>query len=77
VSPTDDWTAAIFVADTAGSTLADWGQPVTTKAHLKSGTNDLDLGGAKGSAVLVWILDRGDAPGRAGAELDELTVTAR
>jgi serine/threonine-protein kinase len=77
LSPTSDWTVAIYVADSAGPALADWGPPVTTKAHLEAGTNDLDLDGAKGSALLVWILDRGDAPGRAGAELDELTVSAR
>jgi hypothetical protein len=77
VSPTDDWTAAIYVADAPKATLAEWGRPVTTKAHLGAGTNDLDLHGTRGGAVLVWILDRGDAPGRAGAEIDELTVTAR
>ena len=34
-------------------------------------------GGAKGGAVLVWILDRGDAPGRAAAQLDEVSLTTR
>jgi hypothetical protein len=37
----------------------------------------LDLGGRRGGAVLIWILDRGDAAGRAPAAISEVRVTAR
>jgi serine/threonine-protein kinase len=75
-SPTNDWKVAVYVADAAGTSLADWGDPVETRDHLKKGTNEIDLHGAHGSSVLVWILDRGDAAGRAGAQLDEVRLTS-
>ena len=70
-SPTNDWSVAIYVADAPGDNLAAWGAPVATSDGLPSGTNTIDLQGARGAAVLVWILDRGDAPGRASAEIQE------
>jgi serine/threonine-protein kinase len=76
-SPTNDWTVAVYVADEPATTLAGWGEPLVTKAHLARGANELDLGGKRAGAVLVWILDRGDAPGRAAAEISEVRVTAR
>jgi serine/threonine-protein kinase len=75
VSPTNDWTVAVYVADAPGVTLADWGEPVATREHLDTGTNEIDLGGRRGAAVLVWILDRGDGTGRASAEIRELSIT--
>ena len=75
VSPTNDWSVAIYVADAPGATLADWGEAVATREHLDAGTNEIDLGGRRGGAVLVWILDRGDGTGRASAEISELYVT--
>jgi tRNA A-37 threonylcarbamoyl transferase component Bud32 len=73
-SPTNDWTVAVYIADSPGATLAEWGDPVVTKEHLQKGTNKIALHDAHGAAVLVWILDRGDAAGRAGAELDEVRL---
>jgi hypothetical protein len=73
-SPTNDWRAVIYVADTPQSTLAGWGEPVATPDALARGTNEIDLGGHDGGAVLIWITDRGDAPGRAGAVIDEVRV---
>ncbi len=74
LSPTNDWRAVIYVADAAGTTLAEWGDPVATPDPLPAGTNPIDLEGARGGAVLVWIVDRGDAPGRAPAEIQEARV---
>ncbi|MGH9274336.1 MAG: protein kinase domain-containing protein [Acidimicrobiales bacterium] len=72
-SPTNDWRAVIYVAESAGTSLADWGDPVATET-MPAGTNTIDLDGARGGAVLVWIVDRGDATGRAAAEIQEVRV---
>ena len=74
LSPTNDWQAVVYVADAPGETLAAWGDPVATTDGLPAGTNRIDLDGARGGAVLVWIVDRGDAPGRAPAEIQEARV---
>jgi tRNA A-37 threonylcarbamoyl transferase component Bud32 len=76
-SPTNDWRIAVYVADGVPGSLAGWGDPVTTTKGLAAGTSTISLEGKRGSAVLVWILDRGDAQGRAGAEISEARVTAR
>ncbi len=75
-SPTNGWKAAIYVADAPADSLAGWGEPVATAEGLPSGSSSIDLDGADGSAVLVWILDRGDATGRESAELREIRVLA-
>jgi len=71
-SPTNDWRARIYVAAVAPADLAGWGEPVAVTEGLPAGTSTIGLGGAEGGAVLVWIVDRGDAPGRAAAELAEI-----
>jgi len=71
-SPTNGWRALVFVADAPAGDLAGWGEPVATTEGLPAGTNEIDLGGTRGAAVLVWIVDRGDAPGRAAAEIGEI-----
>ena len=76
-SPTNDWKAVIYVAGTPAGDLAGWGDPVATTANLPAGTNVVDLGGAQGRAVLVWIIDRGDARGRAPAEIQEARLLGR
>jgi serine/threonine-protein kinase len=73
-SPTNDWKVQIYVAGGSPTSLADWGSPVATKT-LPRGTNEIGLKGKKGDAVLIWILDRGDGPGRASAEIDEARLT--
>jgi tRNA A-37 threonylcarbamoyl transferase component Bud32 len=75
-SPTNAWKAAIYVADAPAADLSGWGSPVATAEGIPAGTSTIDLDGAEGRAVLVWILDRGDAPGREGAELREVRVLA-
>ena len=76
-SPTNDWRAVIYVAPSPADALAGWGQPVATTQGLPAGTNTIELDGARGAAVLVWIVDRGDAKGRAPAELQEVRVVGR
>jgi hypothetical protein len=76
-SPTNDWTVAVYVADDPQPSLDAWGEPVTTREGLARGTNQLDLDGRRAGAVLVWILDRGDASGRAPAEITEARVVGR
>jgi tRNA A-37 threonylcarbamoyl transferase component Bud32 len=73
-SPTNGWRVAVYVADGTPGALAGWGEPVATTDGLAAGANRIDLGGARGRAVLVWILDRGDANGRAAAEIQEARV---
>lgn len=75
-SPTNDWHAEIYVADEPAATIDGWGSPVTTTGGLRSGTSSIDLRGTRGGAVLIWITDRGDAPGRASAEIREVRVQA-
>ncbi len=76
-SPTNDWRVAIYVADAPHRSLAGWGDPVVAPRALPAGSNTLDLGGARGAAVLIWILDRGDSPTPAPAEIQELQLRGR
>ncbi|MFZ6004481.1 MAG: protein kinase domain-containing protein [Actinomycetota bacterium] len=76
-SPTNGWRALIFVAESPATDLAGWGAPVATTDALPAGINSIDLEGARGAAVLIWIVDRGDAPGRAPAEIQEVRVLGR
>jgi tRNA A-37 threonylcarbamoyl transferase component Bud32 len=71
ISPTNDWKVRVYVADAPAQDLEGWGDPDATTEGLPAGTNTIDLGGARGAAVLVWVVDRGDAPGRAPAEIQE------
>lgn len=73
-SPTNDWRARIYVSDTAHGDLAGWGEPVAVTEGIPAGAGRIDLGGAEGTVVLLWIVDRGDAPGRAAAEINEIRV---
>jgi eukaryotic-like serine/threonine-protein kinase len=74
LSPTNDWRVVVYVADAPADTLAGWGDPVATTEGLPAGTNEIELDGARGAAVLIWIVDRGDASGRAPAEIQEARV---
>jgi serine/threonine-protein kinase len=76
-SPTNGWRIAVYAASSPAATLDGWGEPVATADALPAGTNTVELDGAKGGAVLIWILDRGDAPGRAPAEIQEAVVVGR
>lgn len=76
-SPTNAWRAVIYVADAPADSLEGWGAPVATTDALPAGSSTIDLGGARGAVVLVWIVDRGDAPGRAAAEIQEARLLGR
>ncbi len=69
------WSGQVFVSDGAGTSLSDWGQPVATVTGADAGPTTIDLGGATGSHVLVWITDLG-AEGGFRFDLQELTVLA-
>lgn len=58
-SPTQNWAAAVYVAEAAGDELADWGAPVDSKTAIDGGTV-FDLQGRRGGAVLLWITDPGE-----------------
>lgn len=58
-SPTRAWSAAIYLSDDPGATLASWGEPVAAETGI-DGNARFELGGATGQAVLVWITDLGD-----------------
>ena len=59
-SASRNWAAAVYVADRPGAELADWGAPVDRETAV-DGTATFDLGGRRGSVVLLWITDPGDA----------------
>jgi hypothetical protein len=56
-SPSPGWSASVYVADEAATTLAGWGRPVAT--IRTGGDATVDLGGQRGGAVLLWITDLG------------------
>jgi hypothetical protein len=62
-SPTNGWSAEVFVADGARGALADWGDPVASADSIEGG-HDFSLDGARGGAVLIWITRLGEAPHR-------------
>ncbi len=76
-SPTNGWRAEIYVAGSDPGNLAAWGNPVATTDSLAPGTSRIDLADTDGGAVLIWITDRGDAAGRAPAEITEVRVSGR
>jgi hypothetical protein len=60
-SPSRGWTASFYVAGSDPGTLEGWGEPVATLEDIDAGTAiEVDLGGAEGGAVLVWITHQGD-----------------
>ncbi len=81
VSPTNDWSAKIYVSDGLHPDLAGWGDPVAGQDHIAMGTTTFDLSGHTGGAILVWITDLGDAgvdsAGRVHAQIAEVQVTAK
>jgi len=69
-SPTNDWTASFYVADSNPGSFDAWGDPVETLDGIEAGTVTVDLGGTHGGAVLIWITDQGDGSGG-----DEVTIS--
>jgi serine/threonine-protein kinase len=50
-SPSTGWTASVYVADEAASTLSGWGKPVAELGDERR----VSLAGHRGGAVLLWI----------------------
>ncbi|MCU1455395.1 MAG: Serine/threonine protein kinase [Acidimicrobiales bacterium] len=74
-SPTSGWNASIYTVDGAPpATFEAWGTPAAQKADATAGDTQLDLGGRRGSAVLVWFT-RLSADGR--ATVGEVRVAGR
>lgn len=73
-SPSNGWSAEIYVANQAGTSLASWGRPVTAATNVASGSTTFNLSGMKGSNVLIWITDLGNANKVA---IEEITLNPR
>ena len=58
-SPTQGWSASVYVAERPADDIAGWGQPVATEEGI-DGDASFALDGASGGVVLVWITDLGD-----------------
>ena len=55
-TPVGGWSAAVYVVDGPPPlTLEEWGDPVGTVDDATDGTVEVELGGRRGQAVLVWF----------------------
>ncbi|MEZ5177418.1 MAG: hypothetical protein R2746_03810 [Acidimicrobiales bacterium] len=55
-TPAGGWTAQVYVVDgDPPSDLAGWGDPVATAADVPTGMSDVNVGGRRGKAVLIWF----------------------
>jgi hypothetical protein len=60
-SPSSGWSATFYVTGSDPGSLDGWGEPVATLDGIQAGDGiEVDLGGAEGGAVLVWITHQGD-----------------
>jgi len=78
-SPTNGWSAEVYVADGPKPDVSAWGAPVAKKTGI-AGSATFDLHGAKGGAVLIWITNVGtdaDDSGRFHARIAEVTVSQK
>jgi serine/threonine-protein kinase len=73
-SPTRGWSAQVFVADAAKSTLSAWGAPVASNGDVGGGETSFDLNGRSGAAVLLWITDLGDT--NSSVSISEVTISS-
>lgn len=68
--PTSGWSGAVYVADRAGKSLDDWGQPEEEQSDI-SGSAEFDFDPTEGRFVLVWITQLGEGN---RVEIAEITV---
>ncbi|GAC1378053.1 MAG: hypothetical protein NVSMB4_07650 [Acidimicrobiales bacterium] len=61
-SPTRSWALNVYAAAEPGTDLGGWGRPIAGPVTVTADVTQIDLGGAKGAAVLVWITQLGDSP---------------
>jgi len=75
-SPTQGWSASVYVAERPADDLAGWGQALDEQSGI-DGDASFDLAGASGGAVLLWITDLGEGGGaRASTALTSVEVVA-
>ena len=73
VSPSQGWSLEIFVADQPAADLAGWGEPVAG-ANAVAGSAQFDLGGLSAGALLIWVIDLGNAPPPLRIDIAEVTM---
>jgi eukaryotic-like serine/threonine-protein kinase len=77
-SPSEDWAMSVHVAENRPADFAGWGDPVATASGIAPGTTEVDLAGARGNTILIWITDLGPGPaGELRVEIAEVAVSAR
>jgi tRNA A-37 threonylcarbamoyl transferase component Bud32 len=59
-SPSRGWDVEIYAAEQPAAALSGWGRPVASAA-VESSDTTLELNGAEGGALLVWITDPGNS----------------
>jgi putative peptidoglycan lipid II flippase len=59
-STSRNWKAEVYVASQPATTLAGWGHAANTPLTVTSPVTNIDLHGATGTALLLWITDLGD-----------------
>ncbi len=74
-SSSPGWSAQVYVADTPGATVGDWGDVVASIKGADAGETTADLSGTTGRYVLLWLTDVG-SDGGYRFELQELSITA-
>ena len=74
-SPSGGWAGSIFVAESPGEAVADWGEPAAAVTDADAGTTTIDIDGRRGGHVLLWITDLGTEGGYE-FRLQELQVRA-
>jgi tRNA A-37 threonylcarbamoyl transferase component Bud32 len=75
-SPTDGWSASVYVADIAAPTLDGWGAVVTERTNIAAGSATFDLDSRRGRYVLVWITDLGSDVPKARTTMSEIIVAS-
>ena len=77
-SPTNDWSASFYVADSDPGSFEAWGEPVKTLEGIDAGNAvEVDLGGTSGGAVLIWITNQGDGSGGREVTIQEAVLFGR
>jgi hypothetical protein len=61
-SPSPGWVFSVYIAAQPASALAGWGQPVAGPTTVSSTDTTVQLRGAHGAAVLIWMTELTAAP---------------
>lgn len=72
-SPDAGWTFEVYVGTRAWQTLTGWGAPIGDRFTVSTNPTQVDLDGARGSALLIWITSVGP---RGLVELEEVQVVS-